>query len=333
MIDEEKQISGIIPGLRTPANWDHSIRPSWIDLALNFNAIPYKSDTAIIVTSWHGHLPWLKATLKNYRLTDKYVICAYDFPFEAWGTDDLSKMLPAKDIWLLSHSWVFKHPTFDTNKREGWFWDVKYALGIINQFNFKYVFTVNSDCIWEKPEGVDVMLSDFKNMGGDLVSVSSEDNCIHTCAILWKVEALNKAFDYMTERYSVPVIGSFSPEVVLLDAVKHIPLIETRMPKQPMDPNGSVDHYCRYNQDSSWKDYVGFRNLGSEHLTCCVERKEPIPPEYVDLRYSWYFGSTGASSLVKYYETGDKRWLYKHWDENEDSYYDRLYYSLECYGK
>jgi hypothetical protein len=51
---------------------------------------------------------------------------------------------PRPDHLLLAHAWVFKHKTYDNAKREGWFWNLKYAQGVINQFpNLKYVFCVN----------------------------------------------------------------------------------------------------------------------------------------------------------------------------------------------
>ena len=59
--DTEKKLAGIIPMTETPAGWDDSIRPNWIDLSINYNNIPCQSDTVIIVTSWWGHLPFLKS--------------------------------------------------------------------------------------------------------------------------------------------------------------------------------------------------------------------------------------------------------------------------------
>jgi len=116
---------------------------NWYELSMNHNSIPYNSDTAIIVTSWVGHLKWLKATLTNYRLTGKFVILSYDFPFYAWSGAagrDLDLMLPNAGILLLPHAWVSKHQTYDCDKRNGWFWDVKYGQGIVKLFdNFKYV--------------------------------------------------------------------------------------------------------------------------------------------------------------------------------------------------
>jgi hypothetical protein len=37
--------------------------------------------------------------------------------------------------------------------------------------------------------------------------------------------------------------------------------------------------------------------------------------------------------VKKYYETGDRRYLYMAWDQNEDSWYDRVYYPIEHYGE
>ena len=46
-----------------------------------YNSIPYQSNVAILTTSHREHLPFLKYTLKSYRESRKFVICAYDNPF------------------------------------------------------------------------------------------------------------------------------------------------------------------------------------------------------------------------------------------------------------
>jgi hypothetical protein len=330
----EKKAAGLIqsnpPVSRYP---DYNFpRPNYTDLMFNMNSIPYKTDTAIIVTAWLEQLPYMKATLTNYRLTDKFIICAYDPPFSPWDKiGSLDKLLPSRDIWLLPHTWVFKHITYDNSKRNGWFWSVKYAQGIVRQFaNIKYIFHVNADCIWEKPEGVDDLIKLITN--GDFMAISRERETIHTCAILYRAEVFHAVFDKMVERYSTPVMGSWSPEKTLYETIQQVGAKEIVAPKQPQEPDGSgVDHYTRFNQESTWKDIVGYRNLAAEMGTCLIDAKEPINIEYFDTRYSYLLCTSNI--LMKYYETRDRRWLYKLWDSNEDSWYNRVNYPIEYYGE
>lgn len=331
--DIEKQISGIIPLRHHPSGHDYAIRPNWIDLGFDFNSIPFHSDVAIIVTSWWGHLHFLEATLTNYRLTGKYVLCSYDTPF--WpreGSSSFNNKMPSDKIWSIPHAWVFKHRTFDNEKRNGWLWDMFYANGILKNLpNFKYVFHVNGDCIWEKVDGVDDLINELGE--DDLMSISSQPNSIHTCAVIYRRESFFKVFDYIFEFLREPVLGSRSPEHLLTEAVRFLHLKEKVAPVQPIElSDSSVDHYSRFNQDSTWKRGVGYRNLGSEFLACLIERTEPPPGKYIDLEMMKIICPGFSNSLFEFYKTKDRRFLYQAWDHNEDSWHDRVWYPIEYYG-
>jgi len=334
--DEEQKLCGLksLEG-HTPAASIHSHRPNWIDLSFNYNYLPSEKKEAIIVTSWHGHLMWLKSTLSNYRKTGALVVCSYDNPFKSWDIDNFeaSDRLPSPEIFLLPHVWTFKHITYDDAKRCGWFWDIIYGAGAISSFdNLEYVFTVNGDCIWETPEGMPKLISILGD--GDFMAVSRERNTIHTCAVVYKVNAFKKIIKYFTDNYTYPVLSSHSPEIILEEAVRVLGLKETVAPEQPMELDGSsVDHYSRYNQPSTWKSVVGYRNLTAEYLTAAIERKEPVEKKYFDIRYFKYLSTGGQQSLREYYETGDRRYILQLWDRSEDSWYDRVYYPIEMYGK
>ena len=108
-----------------------------------------KSNVAIIVTSWQGHRTFMKYSLKNYMKSGKFVICSYD----SHGQLDVTQ-----DIYNIPHAWVFKHKTYGATKRNGWLWDIVYGAGIVKMSqSFDYVFTTNSDCVWDKPENIDNM--------------------------------------------------------------------------------------------------------------------------------------------------------------------------------
>jgi len=291
-------------------------------------------DTAIICTSWFGHRCFLKSTLTSLRMTGKFVICSYDPPILPWGDQkEFSERMPSYDIFLLPHCWVHKHITFDSPKRVGWFWDVRYAQGIVKSFpNIKYVLTVNGDCPWEKPEGINDLIAFMGD--SDLMAVTSQDNKIHTCAVLFKVESFNQVVDYMYKYHKVSIPGSYSPEDIFTEAVRQLELKEKVVPKQPMEPGGgSVDHYSRYKQPNTWNDIVGYRNIGAEFITAVIERLDPPERKFIDFRFFDDVFCQYHNHLLKFYETGDRRYLYQCYDFNSDSWYDRLHYPLERYGK
>jgi hypothetical protein len=341
---EELQLrmAGVIPftpGIGNNCEQRENGNPNWYDLCFNLESFPFTTDTAIIVTSWAGQLRWLKKTLQSYRLTGKYVILAYDNPFyhfeEACKTTDyLLRNMPRPIHYLLAHSVVLKHKTIDNNKRTGWFWNTYYAKGIISQFpNIKYVYVTNGDCMLDKPEGMNdliKLLGDADFMSGQ----SEEGRTIHSADMIFKVEAFNKLLDYMAERHKVPTWGSISVETLINDALKKVGFKVKHAPKQPIDPrDNSVDYYCGFGAESSFKDIIGFRNLYAEQENRENNALEPLGKEYFDDFMDWaYMPSNQYDNLCKYYETGDRRYLYVWWAWGEDSSYNRIFYKIEDFG-
>lgn len=311
------------------------------DLSINYNNKPYNSDICILVTSYYGHLKWLKQTLKKYRESGAFVLCAYDHPYKGWSNlaqGTMSIYMPRPDHLILADSWVYKHITYDGNKRNGWFWSVKYANSIIRQFNFKYVFCVNSDCIWDKPEGLSEIieiLGDGDLMANSSTSTSNSTELIHTASVIYKIDAFNKIVDYMTELMKVSVIGSRSPEIMLKEAVELFKLKEIVAQQQPIYPkDGTIDHYTCYGQPSTWRTVLGYRNLFSELETASIERLEPISKKYLDFyENNIYFAGWEQETLCNYYKTNDRRYLMRWHDQGAESDYDRKYFPLEHYGK
>jgi hypothetical protein len=177
-------------------------------------------------------------------------------------------------------------------------------------------------------------LGDGDLMSHATTSLKDSPGTLHTASIIYKVEVFNKIVEYMTDCMEVPIIGSNSPEGMLRDVVVLLKLKEVIAPKQPIFPkDSSIDMYCSYNEDSTWKDILGFRNLAAEMETACEERLEPLPKHYIDSFNNWcYFSSYERETICKFYETGDRRHLYRYWDMSADSWFDRRYYPLEYYG-
>lgn len=291
---------------------------------------PFNNTNMIIIApSWQGHRMFMKHTLSSYKKTGKYVICSYD----SHGVLDIPK-----DIYQIPDAWVFKHQTYGAGKRNGWLWDIIYASGIADHFEqVDYVFTTNTDCIWEKPENIDKLVEMMGN--AELMSSSSFGGTIHTCNMLWKTLPFLTFVDYIKRNLNNNIPASYSPEVLLRDWAKKTGMNVKDAPKQPIFPKnhtyeGGIDHYSSYNQDCTWKQVLGYRNLGGEHKQSCLEHLEPVPNKYVDLRNGGeYLNQHERNTLFKYYVSGDRRWLYKYWAEGEDSYWNRRYYPLDYYGK
>jgi hypothetical protein len=310
---------------------------SWYDLSL-LNSLPCEKNVAIIVTSWAGQLKWLKQTLRSYRETGCFVILAYDQHFFPWVDETESEFLrtmPRPEHYKLANSVVFKHMTADAPKRNGWFWLVRYAQGILHGFqNIDYVYVTNGDCVFERPDGFRDILALLGT--SDLISgQTTQSGTIHTANVLFERSAFDAVMDYMFKLMRYPVIGSRSAERNLLEAVKAFGLDVKIAPKQPLDKDGTVDPYARFGQDSTWKELVGFRNLFAEFEQAANDglELEWLAP-YVDDFKDWlYWSGEERETVCKYWETKDRRYLMKFWDQGEESDYNRIYYPLSYYGK
>ena len=311
---------------------------SWYDLSVNANSLPCDAKIAVVVTAWFGQLKWLSKTLESYRRAGYYVVLAYDNPFYPWmpvSEAETIRCLPNMRHFLLANSVVFKHITYDADKRNGWFWDVRYAQGILRQFkNLEHVYVTNGDCVLERPEGLGDII---KLLGdGDLMSGQQTESTIHTAAVLYKIDAFHKIVDRMATVMETPIIGAHSAEILLREAVLANRLVAVPAPKQPLDPSdGTTDMYARYGQSSTWRDVLGFRNLFAEYETLGNEGKDVgYLRDYADLSFDCIYWSGGERETVcQYWKTGDLRYLWQWQAAWEDSDYNRLFYPLEHYGK
>jgi len=309
---------------------------SCYDLAVNLNDLPLQTDTAVIVTSWSGHLGWLKYGLTNYRKTGGYIILAFNNDFYAWNNLDDSRFmmlhLPRPIHYLLAHSVVFKHRTYDADKRVGWYWSVRHAQALIRQLpNIKYVYCTNGDCVLEKPEALSSLPEILKD--GDLMSGQSQPGgTIHTACVYYKVEAFHRIMDYMADKHEHSIMADWSPERLLREAVDALNLKETRV-QNPLDSTGDIDFYCKEAAPSTWKDVLGFHNLYHEQEYRENNGLEPIDKKYFDSFENYIsFRDDWRETICRYYATGDRRYLMMWWDRGKETDTERIYKSLEEYG-
>ena len=167
---------------------------------------------------------------------------------------------------------------------------------------------------------------------------SSSNGTIHTCNIIWKRNCFFEFITYIRYKLEKNIPESYSPEILLRDFILYSHNRNKTAPKQPIYPKGhiyegKIDHYSSYHQDSTWKEVLGYRNLGGEFKTICQEHLKPLSREYFDLRENGKFLTKHEQdTLYKYYTTGDYRWLYMYYDQGEDSFFNRRYFPIEYYG-
>jgi hypothetical protein len=288
----------------------------------------------------------MKYVLEQLRkVEDMYIVGAYD----ACTLDPSDKTLwrmPFPDVWNLAHSWVFKHNTWGGHrKRHGWIWSQLYGSSILRRFeNIEYIFSGNSDCAWDKPEGVNELIDVLGD--NDFMSGQSETrhtdgfNFIHTCTMIFKREAYFDFIDYMFEKIPYGGTASYSPESLMQQWVRDNDIKWAHAPKQAMYSRGPFkghcDTYCEDGGDSTWKDTIGFINIIAEKNWRCTNRKEPLDKKYFDLRdFEYHCTDHDRRCLLPYYKTGDRRYIQLWWDTDielpRDTRIERSSWTIERY--
>jgi hypothetical protein len=270
------------------------------------------------------------------------VLLAFDTHLRQDNIQSYEAHFPPTDILAIPNAIVLKHATWDADKRNGWLWNFVYAASLLTSFsNFNHILTINSDCAFDRPQGLPELISllgDGDYMSQAATGEGEELSSVHTCSLLFKREALIRLTDYFRKALADTRPESYSPEVLLTQAHKDLKLKLTSTPEMPMFPDwhdfkGAVDDYQSYNEDSTWKKVIGFRNLCAENDTKGIERLSPIPAKYFDFRNDGaLLSGYEREALYEYYQTGDLRYLWMHWDRDEDSWYDRRVYPAEHYG-
>ena len=291
------------------------------------NSFPFHAKIGLVFTTYHGHIPYMKYALKQYRkIKDMFIIGAYD-ACTTRPEDKTLYRLPYPDVWYLAHIWAFKHYTWGGHrKRHGWLWSHIYASAILRQFkNIEYIFSANGDCVWDKPQGVNEiieLLGDNDFMAGQSETRHTDKfNFIHTCSMVFKREAYFSFIDFIFEKLPEAGTVSYSPESMIQQWARKGDVKWEHAPKQAVytsgEWKGKCDTYCEEGGPSTWRDVLGFRNLIAEKNWKCTNRKPPLDKKYFDLRdYKTHFSDFDRDTLCQYYLTGDMRYIKLGWDKD-----------------
>jgi hypothetical protein len=286
------------------------------------NMFPFNAKIGMVFTTYVDHMPYIKYALSQYRkIEDMFIIGAYDS--RTITPEAHERNIPYGDIWSLAHMWISKHKTWGGHaKRHGWIWSHIYAYSILKTFpNMEYIFSVNGDCIWEKPEGVYEiidLLGDNEFMAGQSETRETDGfNFIHTLSMIFKRKSYFSFIDFIINKMPESNTVSFSPEGLIQQWVREYNVKWKHAPIQPIYKEGQYkgrhDTYCEENNSSTWKNVLGFRNLEAEKNYRCTNKINPLPKKYLDLRDESYYKDHDRNTILKYYKTGDEKYLKLWW--------------------
>ena len=310
------------------------------------NSFPFNAKIGMVFTSYKDHLPYMRYALEQYRkIEDMFIVGAYD----TWyinPTNEYHTLLPHPNIWYLAHTWVYKHYTWGGHaKRHGWLWLQAYAASILKSFDgLEYIFTSNGDCVWDRPEGVYEiidLLDDCDLMSGQSEYYGDGRPMIHSCSVIFKKDVYFSFIDFMMKKLKESTTASYSPEALLMEWILEKDIKFKHAPIQPTYSSGEFkglqDTYCEEGGESTWRDVLGFRNLTAEKNWRCTNRKPPLDKKYFDLRDpKLYWNDHDKKTLIKYYETGDWRYVLIGHDQDpalpRDIRRERMKRTIEDYG-
>lgn len=227
--------------------------------------------TCVLIFSWQRHLPYLESCLRQIRKLDLFTVLA-------WDKGDL----PTKQMLNLVDLFVMKHKS-SSGVVNSWMWHSKYTLPIVNQFNFKYVYSMSGDCLMEKPENFNRL---YELLGDkDIISYWHDKNRIGTMSWLSKMSIYKQIIDYIWNNWDEKLVGGMI-ECKVNNAKNKVgaSLVNT-MGKYfnfCLPPDGDpTDNRGR----GIFGEILGLRHLQYEDLQRKRNNMEPIDPAILDFSF------------------------------------------------
>jgi len=255
---------------------------------------------AILVGTHSGHTPWLKACLEACKKTGYFIVLAFDNPF--WQSKNYNRVMPSPPTMALADSIVFKHRSYLRSVGVAHFWNMIYGLSVVKSWGFEYTFSINGDCVMDKPEDFPQMIELLGD--GDIFpnQYEVERRYIGTMGWLGKTNMMLDMFhQYRKElhMYSRTTEGRLW-HFVQNNGVKVVPPEENHK-----------DNY-RLSGSGTWYKILGFRHIHAEHK---VTRRDKLPPpeeKYYDLEPAEIY--KGEWHILKnYWKTGEEKYLKQWW--------------------
>lgn len=260
-----------------------------------------RNDTCIIVPTHYYHAPWIRACLESCQKTGYFVILAYDNPI--WDNNQKIELRypNAKTLNLPDYISV-KHKSWGSGVAIPHSWNMWYSLHAAKSFGFKYVFNLNGDCIMEKPEGVHKlrgMMEDYDAVSCEYI----EGRYFGTMAYLSKIDPMITMWDMNLERMYQYNIGNAEGRLGRFSKELNMKIVEVENPED--------HHFKPPGVKGSFREWIGLRHLHAEHKVRRWNKMDPVQMHYCEIEY---LNAHEQKTLLKYWQTGDKKYLEAWWN-------------------
>lgn len=223
---------------------------------------------AIIVPSHVGHIPWLRACLESCKETGFFILLAYDNPF--WRVKNYDKFL-LPSVMGIADSVIIKQRTFQVGVGPCHLWNMVYGLTLLKEMKFPLVFSINGDCVMERPDGIHKIIEMLGD--ADLFPCHYEENRPYSGTMGWigKTDIMLDFFHtYRKEAY----MYSRTTEGRLWYYIKEKKLNIVKPVNCP--------EFFKIPSPGTWYDILGFRHIHAEWKVRPTLGMKPVEEKYMD---------------------------------------------------
>jgi len=265
-------------------------------------------DTCIIVPTHFYHSVWLRACLESLKPLGYYTICLYDNPFFEQNHTPTSRM-PSTQTFMLMDQMIMKPKTWFSGVAAPHYWNMYLGMKMVHALGFKWVFSINGDCILEKPENFYMLQDMIKNKDADGISCEHHSGSYFgTLAYLIKVEPAVTMWENIFKRIFEYNSGNAEGRMGILAKKLNLNIVPVENPED--------HHFKPPGVLGTFRKTIGLRHLHAEHKVRKALKIEPVEEKYFEKGPgNQFLNHHERLTLAKYWETKDKSYLESWWGE------------------
>jgi len=274
-----------------------------------------RKKVAIIVPSHYYQVKWLGACLDSCRKTGYFTLLAYDNPFYAENLQ-VERRMPSTATLMKADALMMKHKTWASGVGIPHAWNMWYGLKMLWSMGFEYVFNLNGDCILEKPENFYMLFEMLEYHDMVTCEYIPKKNYAGTMAWLTKIDIAMDIWDTYVRKIYTFNVGNAEAR---MGKHCHENGYRIRIVDNPYEAHFKCfppgDEKNEITERSTFRKHFGLRHLHAEHKVRRDFRMEPVERKYCDFGPNMIFlNRSEQTTLVPYWETGDKKYLEGWWD-------------------